>query len=590
MSTPLAPLQPASFRPGAALPPVDRPVPLRRGLRRNKLLFAVSFLVLAGIGLAIVAALPARYRATTELVFQDRSSGFGGSAPLMLDRNAIETEAAIIGSRELALRAVDALGLVEDAGFNPALQPSLSFAFGAWLRAQVLVPLGMTPPLAAQPVPPRGFLVERAADAYLARLSVKPAENARIVAVTFTADSPALAARAADMTARLYVEGRVQERAAGARRADEWLGGRLERMREDVMAANGRLDAFRRETGMLEANGASIFREQLAQVNAQLVVARGARTEAEARAAQVRRLIAQPGGLETAAAVLNADLVRQLRLQETAQQGRIAELRVQYKDDHPRLQEALRELDGLRRSIADEVSKIGISLGNEVEVARARENALQQEVERLQLLVDARNETLLSMRALENDLRSRTQLYEVMLARFNEAKLQDESLAGPEARVISAAVPPAEPVFPDRATLAGLALLLAALLAALVAGLRERLRSGFGSIRQVEAATGLPVLGTLPSLPRNVLSGAQPHELALDIPTSDYAEAIRGLRAGLTLAGGERPLRSVLVTSSRDGEGKTTTALSLAALAAKAGRRVLLIDADMRDPGIGPAL
>lgn len=600
----LAPLQPnPAPRAGMGPPPADAPMPLRRGLSRNKLLFAISFLALAGIGLAIVVGLPERYRATAQLVFQDRSSGFGGSA-LLLDRGAIETEAAIVASRDLALRAVESLRLIDDPAFNPALQPSASFAFGAWLRDHVLAPLGVAPsPANQRPVaivaPSPAVLAERAVDAYLDRLSVRPADNARIVAVDFTAADPDLAAAAANRTAGLYVEDRVEQRAAAARRADEWLGGRLERLREEAAEAQQRLDAYRRETGMLEIGGGSIYRDQLTQVNAQLVAARGSRTEAEARAAQARRLIGQGsntgtntgGGLETAAAVLNADLVRELRLQEAALQRRIAELRVEYRDDHPRLQEALSESEGLRRTIAGEVEKIGIGLANEVEVARARERALQQEVDRLQILVDDRNDALLSLRALEGDLRSRTQLYEVMLARFNEAKLQDERLVGPEARVISAAVPPAEPLFPGKAVLAVLAVLVAAVLAAGIAMLRERLRKGYGSVRQVERSTGLPVLGALPALSRASLRGMQPHELALDDPVAPYAEAVRGLRTGLLLAtAGDRPVRTVLVTSSIAGEGKTTTAVSLAALAAKAGRKVLLIDADLRDPGVGPAL
>ncbi|KZC99604.1 GumC family protein [Oceanibaculum pacificum] len=603
----LAPLQPnPAARAGMAPSPADAPMPLRRGLSRNKPLFAISFLALAGLGLAIVAGLPERYRATAQLVFQDRSSGFGGSA-LLLDRGAIETEAAIVASRDLALRAVESLRLIDDPAFNPALQPSASFAFGAWLRDHVLAPLGVAPSSgsgrasqgSAVIAPPPAVLAERAVDAYLDRLSVSPADNARIVAVDFTAADPDLAAAAANRTAGLYVEDRVAQRAAAARRADEWLGGRLERLREEAAAAQQRLDAYRRETGMLEIGGGSIYRDQLTQVNAQLVAARGSRTEAEARAAQARRLIGQGsntgtntgGGLETAAAVLNADLVRELRLQEAALQRRIAELRVEYRDDHPRLQEALSESEGLRRTIAGEVEKIGIGLANEVEVARARERALQQEVDRLQVLVDDRNDALLSLRALEGDLRSRTQLYEVMLARFNEAKLQDERLVGPEARVISAAVPPAEPLFPGKAVLAVLAVLVAAVLAAGIAMLRERLRKGYGSVRQVERSTGLPVLGALPALSRASLRGMQPHELALDDPAAAYAEAVRGLRTGLLLAAaGDRPVRTLLVTSSIAGEGKTATAVSLAALAAKAGRKVLLIDADLRDPGIGPAL
>src|SRR5690606_24429699 len=200
---------------------------------------------------------------------------------------------------------------------------------------------------------------------YLDRLTVTPADGARLLTVAFTATEPALAARAANLTAQLYLEGRLTRRDSAAERAARWLGQKLDSLRADVLESARNLEEYRRRSGVVEVGDGSLQRDQLGQVSTQLVAAVAQRSEAEARAQQVHRLLDRPGAIESAAVVLNTELVRELRLQEAVIQRRIAELRTQYREEHPRLIEAQAELEELRGTIAQEVRKVVVSLENE---------------------------------------------------------------------------------------------------------------------------------------------------------------------------------------------------------------------------------
>jgi len=569
------------------------PGPAQAGLaaalgRRKGVLIGVTLAVFA-LAAGSILSQPSRYRAEAVLVLEPR--GGTQSAAGAVDRTVLLTEAGLLRSRDIAGQAVQELGLTDNPGFlegGRALPLRWADRAIAATR-QALASLRGETPSSPAPADP----LDRATDAYLDRLTVTPADGARLLTVAFTATEPALAARAANLTAQLYLEGRLTRRDSAAERAGRWLGQKLDSLRADVLESARNLEEYRRRSGVVEVGDGSLQRDQLGQVSTQLVAAVAQRSEAEARAQQVRRLLDRPGAIESAAVVLNTELVRELRLQEAVIQRRIAELRTQYREEHPRFREAQAELEELRGTIAQEVRKIVASLENEAEVARVRERALQLEVERLTALVEGQNEAEAAIRALEEELRTRTQLYEAVLTRANESELTQRAQQGFDARLVSAATLPrqAEPATGWGSWLLAAAVALAAGL--LAAGLAGRRGGYFDRAEALEAETGLPVLAVLPALRKRQLAGQAPHELALEQADDPYAEALRRLRTTLALAGEAQNItagRSVLVTSSLPGEGKSAVALGLATLAAKGGARVLLIDADLRDPGLHEAL
>jgi capsular exopolysaccharide synthesis family protein len=195
------------------------------------------------------------------------------------------------------------------------------------------------------------------------------------------------------------------------------------------------------------------------------------------------------------------------------------------------------------------------------------------------------------LRDLEANAESSRSLYDRFVARTKETQEQ-EGLQTPDARVISRATPPTSASFPKSLSIIMAALPMSLLLGFAFAFSLERLDSGFKTTWSVEESLGIPVLGTLPEVVAGSrLPGSRPHsvrvvEEVVKHPLSGYSEAVRGLSLAIELGERDTPPHIVLITSAIPGEGKSTTALSLARSMSRGGRRVAVIDGDFRRPTV----
>lgn len=521
-----------------------------------------------------------------------------------------ETEAAVIGSRELARKAVIKLDLINNPLFNPSLRPKKSGlvravtrpvedAFGAIMtwgrdlatggrysaernaeRAEKLAARARTPEEI------REQAIEDATDIYMGWLRVLPAQRSRVITVRFNSPDPRLAARAANTTADLYILDQLESKGAATNRASEWLNQRAQELRNRVIASERRLEEFRRQSGIVEVGGASVYARQRAELDSQLVVARTQRAEAEARYAQVQRMLSQGANVESVAAVLASPLILKLREQESLIQRKIAELKTQLREGHPRMVLAENELKDLRSKIESEVKKIVASLRNEADIAAVREKNLNQEIARLQGKLDEQHEAEVSLRALESEVKANKQLYETILARLKETNVQDETFQEADARIISRAIEPYSPYYPRKKFMISSAFFISLMMGIGLAVVLEFFDTGFRSVYQLEAYTGLPTLGIVPLLPPAQARHKKAYQVAAAQPGSAFGEAIRTLRTSLMLANVDHPPKTVLVTSSVPGEGKTSTALALAAMASRSGQKCIVVDCDIRHPSV----
>ncbi len=151
--------------------------------------------------------------------------------------------------------------------------------------------------------------------------------------------------------------------------------------------------------------------------------------------------------------------------------------------------------------------------------------------------------------------------------------------------LIDEATPPGLPYEPNTMRTATLALVVGLLIGLGAAFLLDYLDTSVRDEDDLERATGLPNLASIPHLPaKKTPAGDLPYLVTREHPHSPAAEAFRHLQTAIKFLGLERPLRTLLVTSPRPGEGKTTTATNLAITAARTGQRVLLVDCDLRKP------
>ena len=571
-------------------PPAESTFDLRRVLsilKRRKVLILGVMVVITSLAALVVSQLTPLYRASVTLVVENNRQNIApiqsvvqGLSP---DFMTNETEAAILTSRELAAKAVDRLNLINNPLYNPSLLPKktgLMNAVFSPVRALIVGSSQDTSTLS--PEDKKRALVQSAIDQYLKALTVTASDRSRVLTLQFISPDSRMAALGANTTAELYILDQLAAKGETTSRAADWLKQHAEELHERVVESEQKLEDYRKQSGIVDTGGASVYQSQLGRLNEELVLARTHEAEAQARAAQVQDLV-KSGNLDTAAAVLDSRIIQSLTDQEAQVSRKLAELKTQLTETHPDVKLTEHELADIKGKIANEVQKIASNLNNELTIARVRAANLGAQVNDLQRKVAQQNESEVTLRSLESEVKANKTLYETLLARSKETDVQqDAAMQQADARIISRATVPTLPFYPRRDLMILAALVVSAALGMALALVIEYLDSGFRSLSQVESLTGMPTLALVPKLKDMSEVNGRPHQIAVERPNSSYGEAIRTIRTGLLLSHLEHPPRTVLVCSSVPGEGKSSVALSLACAAARSTQKAIVIDCDLR--------
>ena len=567
----------------------------RRILLRKWVLITTVLLITALTGV-LLFSIPPRYTAQTTLIVEPREKIFDDLkavlSSLSTDAEAIRSEISIIRSRELAEKVVDQLKLDLEPEFNAALRPV------GGLRRMLMVDTYLSNPtvrsifgLRAQEAVPeeRRKARERVAiiNAFLSRLETFPLPGSRVITIQFTSENPDLAAEVTNLVANIYILDQLEAKYDATRKATLWLNDKIAGLRKTVEASSQAVEDYRRQAGLLEGTGGPLVSQQISALNAQMIVAKTARAEAEARLLQVQQLIRSSGGATSAAEVLQSPIIQALLAQETQVKRKVAELSQEYGDRHPRLIAARAELDDLQGKMAGEVNKVVQALRNEVGVARAREAALSKSLGQMEGSLAQSNSAEVQLHALQREADADKAMLESFLTRFQETSAQmDVAVNQPDARIISRAVIPYEASFPPKKVILVIALMGSTLIGLLLIFVLEQMDSGFRSSEQIEEATGARVLGLVPLLSDWRREGKAPANYILKHPVSMFSESIRSLYTSILTTRIDAPPSKILITSSQPHEGKSSIAVCLARSRALAGYRTVLIETDLRRPSI----
>jgi succinoglycan biosynthesis transport protein ExoP len=576
-------------------------------LRRRKVIAMFCMAVIPVIVTFVVFSLTPRYQAASRILIEGNREQIvdikSVQKEISFDLSTVETEAEVIRSREIAEKAVERLGLLDTPEFNPTLEarqppsaleellseyldPALD-----WLRRRIDLPLleKFLQPKAEMPEkkpPTRDELLEGAVDKFLGGTFVIPAPLARVITIQYSSTDPALAARAANTLAELYIESQQDQKVAATERASVWLSERVKEMRSLVVDSQRKLEEFRNTAGIVEIGDATLLRQQLSQLTKTLLEAETQRADLRARYERVRELVGKPGGIDSASEVLDSSLIHTLRLQEADLRNKLTELRSRYRDGHPTVVQTNNQLRDLQTTITAEINKILGRLETEARIADAKVAKIKDLVTDLEVQFDFEREAEVTIRALATEVNANKQLYEVLLERLKETDVQDGTLQQAEARIISRAITPRIPVFPRKRIMIFASVLISIVLGVLMGIGLEYLIPGYRTLHELEQDTGLPVLTMVP-LEREIRNRTRPlFRFVSERPHARLAESIRKLRTALSIAAGDHPTRHIAVTSSIRGEGKTSTTLGLATVSILAGRRVLVMDCDMHLPNI----
>lgn len=610
----------------------------RRLWRRKWLILAVA--VAGTVGTAfILNQMTPQYRAQSLVMISGQNSNIlnleAVVAGLPNDVQTIETQTEVLRSRQLIEKVILDLNLDQYPEFNPALrEPSMlarnfetargfvmsllpSFTDeakaqdGKAAMAPASAPSIVQAATAADPAPPgttaavdgmeiksgkellqeakdRRTEMNRVVDTFLDRLDIKQRGESQVIALTFQSADPGTAAAAANKLADLYIVEQLEAKFEATQRATEWLNERIDDLRRRVEDSERAVAEYRQTNGLLvSATGTPLVSQELGDLNTELTSANIARAEAEARLRQVQEIVRR-GGAASYSEVLSSPLIVSLRQQQSELQRQYADLSGELGSQHPRMRSLRAEISDLNSGIRNEISKIIQGLENEVAVARARQETLKSNMEGLKGEVAQANEASVVLRSLEREAQSNRMLLETMLNRFQETNQLDEpDMQQPDARVISYAEAPLEPSSPKFNLLLAMAFIGFTSIGGLSALALEQMDRTYRSGEQLEKDTGLPVLGLVPLVRGFTRMGRRPETQVLEKPNSLFTEALRGVYTSLLLQPGQSLPKTLMVTSARPMEGKTSLSITLTRLLAMSGRRVLIVDCDLRKPKVG---
>ncbi|WP_421729255.1 GumC family protein [Brevundimonas sp.] len=555
--------------------------------RRLKLFLAIVILVLVVTIVVTLRATPL-YTATASIMIDTRTEQVVDTqavlSGLSADSGVVDTEVEILKSRRLAERVVEVLSLDEDPEFNRALQkpgPIKSVVGG------VAVLFGAAAPDAA-----RSRLSEveaqkekeRVVDVVLSRLSIRRAGLTYVMNVGFESEDAAKASRIANTFADRYLLEQLEAKFDATRQANTWLNTRLGELRTEVQQAEAAVEQYRTANNLLSSSGATLTEQEISAYNQQLATVRAQQAESEARLRTARSQLAAGSAGDDVGEALGSAVVQQLRARRAEVSGRVADLSSRYGPRHPDMLRAQRELADIDAQIQAEIRRIISNLEAEAQVARERTGSMAGSLGNARGTLAANNAAGVRLNELSRNAESVRTLYQSFLDRFKETS-SSEGIQQSDARIVSRAAIPTEPSSPNiPLNLAlGLFLALGAGLAGIV--LAEMLDSGLTTGEDIERKFNLPHLGSVPTLASvadPVDRDETPVDYVLKRPLSSFSEAVRALRASILYSRIGHEIKVITMTSALPAEGKTTTSVSLARVAAQSGARVVIVDCDLR--------
>jgi polysaccharide biosynthesis transport protein len=493
---------------------------------------------------------------------QDVDPGFN---PIQI-YDYLATQAEIIKSRKLAEAVVDDLGLATrsdllgkdiDEGRSPGMSDE------QWLKAKK----------------------ELAATLLTESVVVEVPTANWILTIGFQSESGMLAAEIANGYADAFVRTGSNKSLESNAYAVEYLKTQIEETRARLAEAEQNTNMYARNNSIIVqpsageegAEPVTLTASNLASINARVANARAARIEAEQRWRALQSLPASQ-----LPEVQSNPALQGILADRSAKLAQLVELRQRYNDDFPQIRNLLAQVALLDAQIERSSSDIKATVRNQFLVAQRQEQALQAELASLtgERLVEQDQQVELTV--LEREAQALRDQLKALLDRYNQLNSAASVDPGMISKIDPAMVPDG-PFSPNILKNLGLALVLGVALGTALAVLRETLDDRIRSLDEVENKLGLSLLGHTPYV----------EDRGMALPGTDrfsaLMEAYSSIRAAIDFTM-PRQRNVIQLTSSRAGEGKSTTAVILAELFASLGRRTLLIDADLRRPSVAALL
>lgn len=527
------------------------------------------------LGLIITLLMTPRYTAETTVEISreaDQVTQFQGvnREASVADQEFYQTQYGLLRSRALSERVANELRLVDDPKFFTMFrvsqnEPSLQLVNGRF------------------PVAGRAERQRIAGEVLLKNLGISPVRMSRLVDIEFTSPDAQFSAKVANAWAENYIQTNLERKIQATSYGRNLLQRQLAQLKDKLDESQRQLVGYASAEKIInlpvQATGdgkgtseRSIVADDLAALNTALAQSTADRIQAEARYQQAGRAGASTEALRNTA-------INSLRQKRAELAAEYQKLMTQFEPEYPAAKAIQSQVDQLDRSIAHEEGRVSGSLQADYREAQERERALQGKVEELKgKYLDMRRRSI-QYNIYQQEVDTNRALYDGLLQRFKEIGVAG-GVGINNISVVDPADAPPKPSSPRLLINLALSLFGGLGLGLVAAFALEQIDEAIADPAEIERRLGLPLLGSVPKL-----ENGTPKEALLD-RKSDLFDAYLAVQTNLAFTTEHGVPRSFAVTSTRPAEGKSTTSLALATTLARAQRKVILVDGDMRSPSI----
>ena len=576
-------------------------------LHRQYPVIIAAFLLIMTLAAVYLFTTPPSFTALAKLMIDTRKvqlfqqqSVLGDAPP---DPWLVDSQVEVLQSENVALAVIKDLHLTKDPQF---LWPKLGLFSAIKGSVLGLVDSVLRAFQSSSTSDPEFALTRAAVERFQSQLIITRAGLTYIISVGFRAQDAQQAAKIANAVADAYIADQLEAKYQAALRAGTWMQDRIKELRVQATNAERAVEDFKTKNNIVAASGRLMNEQQLSELNTSLIQARALTAETKAKLDRIDEILRT--GVEVPDATvtdsLKSEVINKLRSQYLDFSRQAAELSAKYGARHLAVVDLRARMQEIRKVIIDELNRIAQTYRSDYEIAKAREESISKSLTEIVSVSQTTNQAQIVLRDLESRAQSSRQLNDSFLQRYMET-VQQQSFPISEARVITRATPPLRPSSPRT-----LLVLLVGATGGVIAGfglglLRDIRDQVFRTSDQVASILHTDCIAMLPKVKGQVTSrsrqprtdyGGLEHRIikrdqslfwaVIDSPLTRFAESIRAIKIAADLHRSVKGSKVLAFTASLPNEGKSTAAMALAQSIASVGGRVLLLDADLRNPGL----
>lgn len=446
--------------------------------------------------------------------------------------------------------------------------------------------------------------LDKAIEGFQKSTIVEPVEESMLANISVIGKNPELITKAVNTLAEAYIKNNLEIKLKAYNDTAYWFSKQLPELKEKLEKSEVVLQQYKEREGIVSfEERQSIIMDELEKINTEYIKVKTERIKMETTLNELRKLSGDAKNLETIPEILEDDLIKSLKEKYITLETELNRISKLYKPKHPERISKEYQLSQLRERINEEIKKIVSSIRSEHDILLAKERNLKA-------ALDEQNRKALDLnkKAIQNNILQREadinkQIYDSVLNRSKETELT-KVLETNNIKLVDKAIVPKNPIIPNMKKNMLIAIIFGMLGGLGIAFFLEYMDKSIKIPQDVERFLEIPLLGVIPAFDslsppikrfsidflkkkegrKKKRAPSKNQLITIEEPNSLASEAYRTLRTNLLFSANEKDLHSLLITSVISNEGKSTVVANLGIILTYLKQKVLIIDADLRNP------